>query len=127
MGVGLAIPVDLVNRVVPQLISRGRAPQPGIGIVPFHPDVVARAGLVGVVIERIQPGSPAAQAGLKPYDRQTGNVGDVIVAVNGRAVESLPNFASELDRVGVDELAELAVVRDGKERRVKVRVVDLSR
>jgi 2-alkenal reductase len=127
VGVGLAIPVDLVNRVVPQLISRGRAPQPGIGIVPFHPDVVARAGLVGVVIERIQPGSPAAQAGLKPYDRQTGNVGDVIVAVNGRAVESLPNFASELDRVGVDEVAELAVIRDGKERRVKVKVVDLTR
>lgn len=127
VGVGLAIPVDLVNRVVPQLIARGRAPQPGIGIVPVHPDIVSRAGLVGVVIARIQPNSPAAQAGLKAFDPQTGNVGDVIVAVNGRPVESLPNFASELDRVGIDEVAELAVVRDGKERRVKVKVVDLGR
>ena len=127
VGVGLAIPVDLVNRIVPQLISRGRAPQPGIGIVPFHPDLVSRAGLVGVVIARVQPNSPAAQAGLKAFESQTGNVGDVIIAVNGRAVESLPNFASELDRAGVDETAELTVIRDGKERRVKVKVVDLAK
>src|SRR4051812_26750881 len=42
-GVGLAIPVDLVNRIVPQLIAKGRAPQPGIGIVPVDPEMVAQA------------------------------------------------------------------------------------
>jgi hypothetical protein len=41
-------------------------------------------------------------------------------------VESLPTFAAELDRVGIDKIAELTVVRDGKERRVKVKVVDLA-
>ena len=126
-GVGLAIPVDLVNRIVPQLIANGRAPQPGIGIVPFHPDIVARAGLTGVVISRVTPGSPAAQAGLQPYDRQSGHVGDVIVAVNGRPVQSLPTFASELDRVGIGREAELTLIHDGKERRVKVRVIDTGR
>src|SRR3954468_5203099 len=64
-GVGLAIPVDLVNRIVPQLIANGPAPQPSIGIVPVHPDRVARAGITGVVIARIQPNSPAAHAGLQ--------------------------------------------------------------
>jgi S1-C subfamily serine protease len=49
----------------------------------------------------------------------------VIVAVNGRAVPSLPTFASELDRVGIGREAELTVIRDGKERRVKVKVVDV--
>jgi len=126
-GVGLAIPVDLVNRIVPALIAHGRAPQPGIGIVPFHPEIVARAGVVGVVSARIVPGSPAAQAGLKPFDQASGSLGDVIVAVNGRPVESLPAFASELDRVGIGQLAELTVVRDGKERRVRVKVMDLGR
>jgi 2-alkenal reductase len=124
-GVGLAIPADLVNRIVPQLIAKGRAPQPGIGIIPFHPEIVSRAGVVGVVIARIQPGSPAAQAGLMAFDQRSGSLGDVIVAVNGRPVESLPAFAAELDRVGIDNLAELTVVRDGKERRVKVKVIDL--
>ena len=123
-GVGLAIPVDLVNRIVPQLIAKGRAPSPTIGVMAFHPDLVAQAGIVGVVVAGVQPNSPAAKAGLKPFDRRTGTLGDVIVAVDNRAVESLPAFAAELDRVGIGREAELTVVRDGKERRVKVKVMD---
>jgi len=124
-GVGLAIPSDLVNRIVPQLIANGRAPQPGIGIQPADPEQVAQAGIQGVVIVKVNPGSPAAVAGLKPVGDKT--LGDVIVAVNGRPIEALPTFAAELDRVGVDNTAELTVIRDGKERRVKVKVVDLGR
>jgi len=126
-GVGLAIPVDLVNRIVPQLIARGRAPHPSIGIVPVHPDLVARAGITGVVIAQVVPGTPAAQAGLKAMDTRKRDLGDVIIAVNGRLVESLPTFAAELDRAGIDNDAELTVVRDGKERRVKVKVMDIAK
>ena len=125
-GVGLAIPVDLVNRIVPQLIARGRAPNPGIGIVPFHPDLVAQAGLVGVVVARVMKGTPAQEAGIVPFNERTGSVGDVIIAVNGRPVESLPAFAAELDRVGIGHAAELTLTRDGKERRVKVQVIDVQ-
>lgn len=124
-GVGFAIPVDLVNRMVPVLIARGRAPLPGIGITPVRPDLVARAGISGVVIARIGSGTPAAQAGLQPFDQRTGELGDVIVAVNGRRVETLSTFVSELDRVGVDNTAELTVERGGKQRRVRLRVIDL--
>jgi 2-alkenal reductase len=129
-GVGLAIPVDLVNRIVPQLIAKGRAPIPGIGIEPVDPEVVARAGIVGVVVAEVPRGTPAAQAGLKgiTVDRR-GNVsdlGDVIVAVNGRPVDSLTAFISELDRVGIDQSAELTVIRDGRERRVRVKVIDVG-
>jgi 2-alkenal reductase len=126
-GVGFAIPVDLVNRIVPVLIARGRAPLPGIGITPVRPDLVARAGIAGVVIARVNAGTPAAEAGLQPLDPRTGELGDVIVAVNGRRVETLSNFVSELDRVGVDNSAELTVERDGKQRRLRVRVIDLRR
>ncbi|MGE5096740.1 MAG: S1C family serine protease [Betaproteobacteria bacterium] len=127
-GVGLAIPVDLVNRIVPQLIAKGRAPQPGVGIVPVDPELAARAGIVGVVIAQVVPGSPAARAGLKAASQRGNEVdlGDVIVAVNGRPVESLTNFISELDRVGIDENAQLTVIRDGKERRVAVKVIDVG-
>ena len=125
-GVGLAIPADLVNRIVPQLIANGRAQQPTIGIVPVDPDRVARAGITGVVIAQVLPGTPAAQAGLKPYDRRSGDLGDVIVAVNSRPIESLPTLGAELDRVGVGQVAELTVIRSGDERRVKVRVIDAA-
>lgn len=124
-GVGFAIPVDLVNRIVPSLIARGRAPLPGIGIDPFPPEVVARAGISGVVIRSVARGSPAAQAGLRPVNRQTGDLGDVIVAVNGRPVESATQFAAEIDRIGVDGSAELTVLRNDKSRKVQVRVIDL--
>ena len=125
-GVGLAIPADLVNRIVPQLIAHGRAQQPTIGIVPVDPDRVARAGITGVVIAQVLAGTPAAQAGLKPYDRRSGELGDVIVAVNGRPIESLPTLGAELDRVGVGQVAELTVIRGGEERRVKMRVIDAA-
>ena len=123
-GVGLAIPVDLVNRIVPQLIAKGRAPSPSIGIVAFHPDLVSQAGIVGVVVAQVVPGSPAARAGIKPYDQRARSVGDVIVAVDNRPVESLQAFAAELDRVGIGHETEITVIRDGKERRVRVKVFD---
>jgi 2-alkenal reductase len=126
-GVSFAIPVDLVNRVVPALIARGRAPLPGIGIAPVRPDLVARAGISGVVIAEIGRGSPAAQAGLVPLNQRTGEVGDVIIAVNGKKVETLSTFVAELDKIGVDNTAELTVTRGGQERKVRVKVVDVQR
>ena len=126
-GVGFAIPVDLVNRIVPSLIARGRAPLPGIGIAPVPPQLVERAGLSGVVINSVSRGSPAAKAGLQPLNERTGDLGDIIVGVNGRRIETLSAFVAELDRVGIDNVAELTVVRNGKERRVPVRVVDLRK
>lgn len=125
-GVGFAIPVDLVNRIVPSLIARGRAPLPGIGIDPFPPEVVARAGISGVVIRSVARNSPAAQAGLRAANRQTGDLGDVIVAVNGRPVATVSQFAAEIDRVGVDGNAELTVVHNDRQRKLRLRVIDLA-
>jgi 2-alkenal reductase len=125
-GVGFSIPVDLVNRIVPSLIARGRAPIPGIGIVPYPPEVVARAGIRGLVIESVQPGSPAAKAGLRAASPRSGDVGDVIVAVNGRGTETPSQFAAEIDRVGIGREAQLTIVRDGKEHKVPIRIIDLG-
>jgi 2-alkenal reductase len=125
-GVGFSIPVDLVNRIVPSLISRGRAPIPGIGIVPYPPEVVARAGIRGIVIESVRPGSSAAKAGLRAANPRSGDFGDVIVRVSGKVTETPSQFANELDRVGIGRDAELTVVRNGKELRLTARVVDLA-
>ena len=125
-GVGFAIPVDLVNRIVPQLIARGYAATPGIGIAPFDPNVVARNGIKGVVVDRVRAKSPAAEAGLKPLSRRTGELGDVITAVNGRNVETLSTFVAELDRVGIGNTTEITVQRDGKSRKERVRIVDTN-
>jgi 2-alkenal reductase len=125
-GVGFAIPADLVNRIVPQLIARGQASYPGIGIVPVDPDLVARNGITGVVVGEVRRGSPAATAGLKPLTRRSGELGDVIIAVNGRNVDTLSTYFAELDRVGIGNLAELSVMRDGKVRKERLRVIDTN-
>ena len=125
-GVGFAIPADLVNRIVPQLIARGQASYPGIGIAPVDPDLVARNGINGVVVGEVRRGSPAAAVGLKPLSRRTGELGDVIVQVNGRTVDTLSTYFAELDRVGIGNVAELTVVRDGKSRKERLKVIDTN-
>lgn len=124
-GIGFAIPADLVNRVVPSLINKGRAPLPGIGVTPVRPDLVARAGISGVVLAEVGRGTPAAEAGLQAMNRRSGDLGDVITAVNGRSTDTLSEFVVELERAGVDSTVELQVRRGDRERRVKVRVIDL--
>ncbi len=126
-GVGFAIPVDIVNRIVPQLIARGEASSPGIGIVPFNPGIVARNGIKGVVVHQIRRNSPAAQAGLQPLSERTGKIGDIIVAVNGRPVDTLSTFIAELDRAGIGNSAEFTIKREGKERKERIKIIDTSR
>jgi 2-alkenal reductase len=123
-GVGFAIPVDLVNRIVPVLIVKGRAPLPGIGFTPVRPDIVARNNISGVVIAEVGRGTPAAEAGLQGLGRNN-TLGDVITAVNGKTVETLSTFVAELDRAGIGNQVELTVKRDNRERKVKVRVIDI--
>jgi S1-C subfamily serine protease len=126
-GIGFAIPVDVVNRVVPQLISSGRVPTPGIGIVAASEEVAARLGVQGVVVVRTVPGSAAARAGLQGVNTATGQIGDVIVAVDGKAVHRLPDLTDELEQVGVGKTVNLKVERDGNDRSVTVQVADIGK
>jgi 2-alkenal reductase len=125
-GIGFAVPVDVVNRVVPQLIRSGRMPNPGIGILAGEEAVTARLGIEGVVIVRTLPGSPAARAGLRGVDPRSGQIGDVIVGVNGKPVRRLSDLTSELERTGVGQPIELTVERGGAPVTVRIEVADVG-
>lgn len=126
-GIGFAVPIDVVNRVVPQLIQRGRVPSPGIGILAGQEGAAARLGVEGVIIFRVLPGSPAERAGLRGIDPQTGEIGDIIVAVNGKPVRRLADLTAALDRTGIGKPAQLTVQRGGRQVQVEVEVTDISR
>lgn len=126
-GVGFAIPVDTVNRVVPELIRTGRMPTPGIGIVAAPEAASTRVGAEGVVIVRVAPGSPAERAGLRGVDLNSGTLGDVIAEVDGRVVRRLADLTEYLAKTKPDDAVTLTVIRAGTRRTVRVNVIDISR
>jgi len=126
-GIGFAIPIDIVNRVVPEIIRRGYVPTPGIGIVAANEAVATRAGADGVVIVRTVPGSAAERAGLRGIDANAQRLGDVIVGVNGKPVHRLSDLTQELERVGVGQKVTLTIKRDGRDVSVDVDVTDIGR
>lgn len=126
-GIGFAIPVDVVNRIVPELIRSGRVPTPGIGIVAANESISTRLGAEGVVVVRTQPGTPAERAGLRGMDVNSGTLGDVIVAVNGLPIHRLADLTGQLEQTGVGKNVEITVKRDGDTRTLTVEVADVSR
>jgi 2-alkenal reductase len=125
-GVGFAVPVDVVNRVVPELIRTGRVPTPGIGIVAAHEAISTRMGVEGVVVIRTAPGSPASRAGLRGVD-PAGVIGDVIVGANGEKVRRLADLTDQLEKIGVGRTVELTILRDSRTVTVPVEIVDIGR
>ena len=125
-GIGFAIPVDMVKRIVPQIIKTGRAPRPGIGIAAADERIAARAGVKGVVVMGVGRGTPADRAGIRAFSQGSREPGDIITAVNGKAVETLSDFAALLDEAGIGNDVMLRLRRGDQQREVKVRVIDLQ-
>jgi 2-alkenal reductase len=126
VGVGFAIPVDVVNRVVPALISTGRVPTPGIGIIAADETTATRLGVAGIVVMQTQPNSPAEKAGLRGVDSRHHTLGDVIVAANGKPMIRVADLTSELEQVGVGGKILLMVNRNGQQVEIEVEVADIA-
>ena len=130
-GVGFAIPVNTVKRVIPELIEYGKVKRAGLGVV-LVPDVyMKRLGLKGAMILEMQPGGAAARAGLRPTTRNRyGNVayGDVIVSVDNEPVgsnEDLVGYVEKNKTVG-DEV-NIRFMRQNKEFGTTVTLQELGR
>jgi S1-C subfamily serine protease len=125
-GIGFAVPVDTVNRVVPQLIRKGKYTRPALGIEideNINQRLTAMLGVQGVVILRVPEGSAAAAAGLKGVSvtRNGGIIaGDIVTAVEGKAVDSVSKLIARLDDYRVGEKVRITVQRQGKNAEVQV-------
>lgn len=125
-GVGFAIPVDVVNRIIPELISKGKVATPGIGIEAANEAIAARLGVDGVVVVRTMPGSPAQRAGIKGVDLNRDTLGDVIVSANGAPVHKLSDLVDQLEKAGIGHKVQLTLRQGEQTRNVDVDVVDIS-
>ncbi|GJD89084.1 MULTISPECIES: S1C family serine protease [Methylobacterium] len=125
-GIGFAVPVDTVNRVVPDLIRSGRVRNPGIGIIAGQEATAARLGIDGVVVLRVLRGSPAAAAGIQGVDPGTGEIGDIIVGVGGKPIHRLAELTAALQAAGVGQGVTLTIERDGRTRTVRITTADVA-
>ena len=122
-GIGFAIPVDTVNRIVPELIRSGKVTRPGMGIQIAEDQLAERLGVTGVLVVEVAQGSAAAKAGLRPTRREASGrvrLGDVITSVDGKKVESSNELFLLLEKYKVGDSINVSLLRDGKAVQVKV-------
>lgn len=125
-GIGFAVPVDTVNRVVPQIISRGKYIRPAMGITvdsKLNDRLTQHLKLTGVVILNISPGSAADTAGLQgatitPEGSIIAN--DIIVAVEDKPIDSVDKLLARIDNYKVGDTIKITVLRKNETIEVPV-------
>lgn len=119
-GVGFALPSNTAIRIYNDLVEHGKVTRGSIGVSfqeeqSTNPVVLKQLGApYGIVIESVEPGSPASRAGLKG--------GDVITAVNGNPVKTGNDLVDAITRAKVGSKAQISYVRDQKEMQTSVTV-----
>ncbi len=124
-GVGFAVPVDTVNRMVPQMIRTGRVKKPGLGVEIAEDSVVRRYGLEGVLVINVAPGSGAAKAGMLGMRRDArGRVllGDLIVEIDGKAVKNSDDLFRILDSHEIGDVILVSVRRSDGLTKLEVKL-----
>ncbi len=122
-GIGFAVPVDTVNRVVPQLIRHGRIIRPGLGIRLADDVTSQRFNLPGVLILQIEPDSAARTAGLRGTWRdRRGRIvfGDIIVGIGAEPVKTTNDLLNILENYQVGDTVTVDIVRGNDRLRVPV-------
>jgi len=108
-GVGLAIPIDTVQKNVESIIAKGFVRRPFLGIV-FAPDVMAEEmQLSGIMVMKVVPGGPAESAGVRPM--RGGRLGDIVVGVNGKSIGTSLDLYKFLDQCQPGDSVKLRVQR----------------
>ncbi len=125
-GIGFAVPVDTVNRVIPQIIKQGRYVRPALGIEVdegINQRLAQLLGVEGVFVLGVNPGSAAEAAGLEGATLSSdGGIAprDIIVAIEGRRIATVAELLARIDDHAVGDTVTLTILRDGKELQLPV-------
>jgi S1-C subfamily serine protease len=134
IGIGFALPINRAKAMLDEFQAKGRVTRPYLGIQTrfISGDMADELGLPnegGLLIQRVEGGSPASEAGLRGATRiavvgiyQIGIGGDYIIAVDGSPVESTDALQRVLNRKRVGDTLDLTVYRSGRTQRVRVKV-----
>ncbi|NLY92673.1 MAG: trypsin-like serine protease [Myxococcales bacterium] len=129
-GIGFAVPVDTIRRIVPELIRYGRVTRAGLGVHLDEGALTRRLGIEGCLVLGVVQGSGAAEAGIRPTTRdpRTGALvlGDVIVGLEGNPVKNSLDLYRILDGLEVGSEVTITLLRRGKRLEVPVRLSALQ-
>jgi S1-C subfamily serine protease len=129
-GVGFALPVDTIKKIVPEIIQFGKVTHPGIGGLTFLSDEYAQsAGVEGAVILDVPRTSQAYTLGLRGLGRDAFGrlyIRDTITAVGDTKIKSYSDLFDALDNYKIGDTVTLTVERDGKSRKVQIRLVGID-
>jgi S1-C subfamily serine protease len=128
-GVGFAVPVDVVNRMVPQIIRHGRVRKAGLGIRPAEDYMVRQFGAEGVLVWNVIPGSTADEAGVRPTQRDRRGrfvPGDIIIAIDGKPIRELKDLYRILDSYEVGDVVTLRVRRPDGRADLQIKLQDVN-
>jgi len=122
-GIGFAIPVDTVARIVTELIRSGKVTRPGLGVQVADEQIAQRLGVNGVLIVDVTRGSAAAKAGIQPTRRDSSGIvrlGDIITAIDGKKIESPNDLFLALEKYKVGESVNFTLLRNDKTVQMKI-------
>lgn len=130
VGVGFAIPVSIAKRVVPQLLQFGEVRRPKLGASLADVDKLIRQGVGlpvenGLLIRSVLQGSAAQRAGLRGLQQDRyGEVilGDIIMSVDGTAMNSIDDLYKFLDKKQINDTVQVEIFRDGKRQTVPLKL-----
>jgi S1-C subfamily serine protease len=128
-GIGFAIPVDEVNRVVPQLIAHGKVVRPRLGVVLAEDQQARQLGVTeanrGALVLQVPPGTPAQKAGLHGTTYIPGRgpvLGDIIVAIDGKPVLSGGDLFCVLEGYQPGGTVTVSYLRNGERQETMARL-----
>ncbi len=125
-GIGFAVPVDTVNRIVPQLIAHGKYERPKLGITidnELNKLITDQYGIKGVAVIEVQQGSSAEAAGLKGVERMDRAhllTGDIILSIDEHEIEDINTLLSTLENYQIGDRVKLRYLREKKENTISL-------
>ena len=128
-GVGFAVPVDTVNRIVTKLINKEKVGRPGLGISLIPEHIMSRLGVEGVGILEVYKGSTAEEAGLRGVKRLPSGrieIGNIIIECDGSRVRKSSDLIRILDRHEVGDEVDIVIIRSGVKKSVRITIQSIN-
>jgi S1-C subfamily serine protease len=113
-GIGFAVPVDTVSRLVPEILEFGKVTKPGLGVQVASSNIAARLELEGALVLTVVPGGPAEKMGLRPTMRDSAGrliLGDILVRLGDQRLKSADDLFKAMDRYKVGDKVEIEYLR----------------